>query len=93
MNLIAALNQEATKLEHKLSAVRTAIAALNGTGGKRVVQRARPMRTMSLEVRRRISRTMKAKFAAKNKARGGMSAATKKKLSIAAKARWAARAK
>jgi hypothetical protein len=102
MNIIAALNEEASKLESRLSAVRAAIDALNGASGRKNanVETSKPRRSMSAAGRRRIIEASKRRWAKyraeKNgnaQARRVMSAATKRKLLVAAKARWAARSK
>jgi hypothetical protein len=99
-SIIAALHQEASRLESQLSAVRTAIGALNGTSKRVAAETSSPRRTMSAAGRRRIIEATKRRWAKyraeKNdnaQPRRVMSAATKRKLSIAAKARWAARSK
>jgi hypothetical protein len=90
MNLIAALNQEATKLEHRLSAIRTAITALNGTGGrgqKAATGASRPKRHMSEAGRRAIAQATKKRWAAFHAAKNAnpkrtMSAETRRKISL-----------
>ena len=70
MHIIAALQQEETKLQRQLTAVQGAIAALNG-GAKTVVPSGHASssngtsakRTMSAAVRARISRTARARWA------------------------------
>jgi hypothetical protein len=70
MDIIGALQQEETKLQRQLTAVRGAISALNG-GAKTVVSPIRTSslngtsskRTMSPEHRARISRATKARWA------------------------------
>jgi hypothetical protein len=102
VNIIAALHEEASKLESRLSAVRAAIGALNGTSGRKnaTVATSKPRRTMSAAGRRRIILATKRRWAKYRAEKNGnaqprrvMSAATKRKLSIAAKARWAAKNK
>jgi hypothetical protein len=101
MKIIAALYEEASTLETRLSAVRAAINALSGTSHKNAaVKTSKPHRTMSAAGRRRIIEATKRRWAAFRAEKNGsahprrvMSAATKRKLSIAAKARWAAKNK
>jgi len=70
MDIIGALRQEEAKLHRQLTAVKSAIAALNG-GGTTVVSpghTSRPngasgKRTMSAAVRARISQKAKARWA------------------------------
>ena len=70
MHIIAALQQEETKLQRQLTAVQGAIAALNG-GAKTVVPSGHASssngtsakRTMSAAGRARISRAAKARWA------------------------------
>jgi hypothetical protein len=70
MDIIGALRQEESKLRRQLTAVRGAIAALNGST-RSVASRhhvsspngARGKRTMSAAVRARISRSAKARWA------------------------------
>ena len=70
MDIIGALHQEESKLQRQLTAVRGAIAALNGSG-KMVVSPAHTStpngqsvkKTMSASVRARISRSAKARWA------------------------------
>jgi hypothetical protein len=70
MDIIEALRQEESKLQQQLTAVRGAIAALNGSGKTAVspVHTSTPngnsiKRTMSAAVRARISRSAKARWA------------------------------
>jgi hypothetical protein len=70
MDIIGALRQEESKLQRQLTAVRGAIAALNGSG-KMAVSSAHSStpnvksikRTMSAAIRARISRSAKARWA------------------------------
>jgi hypothetical protein len=70
MNIVEALHSEEAKLQRQLTAVESAIAALNG-GGTAVVSPghtsspngASAKRTMSAAVRARISRKAKARWA------------------------------
>jgi hypothetical protein len=70
MNIVEALKQEESKLQHQLTAVKSAIAALNG--GRNTALSADhssspngnpAKRTMSAAVRAKISRTSKARWA------------------------------
>jgi hypothetical protein len=98
LDIIAALHQEASKLENQLSAVRIAIGALNGTSKHVAVETSRPRKTMSAAGRRRIALATKRRWAKYRAEKNGkprrvMSAATKLKISRTAKARWAAKKK
>ena len=68
MDIIAALKQEEAKLQRRLTALQGAITALNGglhtTGlGLSSSNGSTGRRTMSAEVKARISRTAKARWA------------------------------
>ena len=70
MDIIGALQQEESKLHRQLTAVKSAIAALNGGGTTAVTpghtsssNGASGKRTMSAAVRARISRATKARWA------------------------------
>ena len=70
MDIIGALKQEESKLQQQLTAVRGAIAALNGAekfvapaGRSGNTNGTRPNRTMSAAVKARISRAAKARWA------------------------------
>jgi len=70
MNIIEALKQEEAKLQGQLTAVQSAIAALNGDGTATVTPRrasrangASAKRTMSAAVRAKIARSAKARWA------------------------------
>jgi hypothetical protein len=105
MNIIAALNQEATKLEHRLSAIRTAIGALNGNGTDKTVRTERTTArryTHSASARRRIGLAVKRRWMEKNgngtgksvgveapRPRRTMSAAGRRRIILATKRRWA----
>jgi hypothetical protein len=71
MNIVEALHNEEVKLQRQLTAVNSAIAALNG-GGTAVVSRGHtsspngtsaPRRTMSAAVRAKIARSARARWA------------------------------
>jgi hypothetical protein len=76
MNIIGALQQEELKLQRQLTAVQSAIAALNGadtiTASPRHgrIDGAKPKRTMSAAVKARISRAAKARWAKIKAAKG-----------------------
>jgi hypothetical protein len=98
MNIIAALNEEASKLESRLSAVRAAIGALNGTGGRKdaTVATSKPRRSMSAAGRRRIIEATKRRWAAIRAEKSGnpkrtMSAETRRKISLSQRKRFAAK--
>ena len=70
MDIIGALRQEESKLQRQLTAVRGAIAALNGSGQMAVspAHTGTPngqsvKKTMSAAIRARISRSAKARWA------------------------------
>ena len=70
MDIIGALKQEEAKLQRQLTAVHSAIAALNGGGTAAVSQGhtsspngASGKRTMSAAVRAKIARSAKARWA------------------------------
>ena len=70
MNIIGALRQEESKLQQQLTAVKGAIAALNGGGTTAVSSRQksgpnekRGKRTMSIAVRTKIARAARARWA------------------------------
>jgi hypothetical protein len=98
VNIIAALHEEASKLESRLSAVRAAIGALDGTSGRKkaTVETSKPPKTMSASVRRRIGAAVRARWQAKRSAektgtpkRRTMSAAGRRRIIEASKRRWA----
>jgi hypothetical protein len=105
VSIIEALHQEASKLESRLSAVRTAITALNGNGTSKTVrtERATARRyTHSASARRRIGLAVKRRWTEKNgngtgrsvsveapKPRRTMSAAGRRRIILATKRRWA----
>ena len=91
MNIIEALHQEESKLESRLSAIRMAITALNGAGGRGrkavTVEASRPKRTMSAAGRRRIIEATKRRWAKYRAEKNGkpkrtMSAETRRKISL-----------
>jgi hypothetical protein len=70
MDIVGALKQEESKLQHQLTAVRGAIAALNGSGKplvspvySRSAKRRRGRRTLSAAGRANIIRAAKARWA------------------------------
>jgi hypothetical protein len=63
MNIVQALRHEAAKLEHRLSQIKAAIHALNGTGSGR--GRKRGGYKHSAATRRRMSQAMKKRWAEK----------------------------
>jgi len=63
MDIIGALRQEESKLQRQLTAVRGAIAALNGSGKMAVSNGQSVKKTMSAAIRARISRSAKARWA------------------------------
>lgn len=99
------------KLEEQKAAIEKALSALHDLDGSTAgaaapARRGRPPRRkggMTAEGRRRLSESLKARWAAKRtgaakpakaattKKRGGITAAGRKKLSEALKARWAAK--
>jgi hypothetical protein len=96
MNIIAALHEEASKLESRLSAVRAAIGALNGTSDRKsgTVETSKPRRTMSAAGRRRIIEATKRRWAAfhaakKTNPKRTMSAETRRKISLSQRKRFA----
>jgi hypothetical protein len=99
MNIIEALHQEESKLESRLNAIRMAITALNGAGGrgrKAVTVDSRPKRHMSEAGRRAIAQATKKRWAEfraeKNvKPKRTMSAATRRKISLSQRKRFAAK--
>ncbi len=68
MDIIGALKQQELKLQRQLTAVQSAIAALNGAEAIAVSPRhgsndgAKPKRTMSAAAKARISRAAKARW-------------------------------
>jgi hypothetical protein len=69
MNIVEALHTEEAKLERQLAAVKTAIAALNGSSAAAVTPEhtsstngARVRRTMSAAVRAKIARSARARW-------------------------------
>ena len=70
MNIVEALHSEEAKLQRQLTAIKSAIAALNGGGTAAVTPRhasspngASTKRTMSAAVRAKIARSAKARWA------------------------------
>jgi hypothetical protein len=95
-SIIAALHQEASRLESQLSAVRTAIGALNGTSKHVAVETSSPRRTMSAAGSRRIIEATKRRWAAFHAAKNAnpkrtMSAETRRKISLSQRKRFAAK--
>jgi hypothetical protein len=104
-SIIEALHQEASKLESRLSAVRTAITALNGNGTDKTVRTERTTArryTHSASARRRIGLAVKQRWMEKNgngtgksvsveapSPRRTMSAAGRRRIIEATKRRWA----
>jgi hypothetical protein len=104
-SIIEALHQEASKLESRLSAVRTAITALNGNGTDKTVRTERTTArryTHSASARRRIGLAVKRRWMEKNgngagknvsveapRPRRTMSEAGRRRIILATKRRWA----
>jgi hypothetical protein len=97
MKIIAALYEEASTLETRLSAVRAAISALSGTSHKNAaVKTSKSRRTMSAAGRRRIIEATKRRWATFHAAKNAspkrtMSAETRRKISLSQRKRFAAK--
>jgi hypothetical protein len=92
VNIIAALHEEASKLESRLKAVRTAISALNGAISRKsaTVETSKPRRTRSAAGRRAVQQASRKRWAAFRAEKSGkpkrtMSAATRRKISATMK--------
>jgi hypothetical protein len=96
MDIIAALHQEASTLETRLSAIRGAISALSSTNGHEsaTAETSKSRRTMSAAGRRRIIEATKRRWAKYRAEKSGkpkrtMSAATRRKISLSQRKRFA----